>query len=283
MEVVLEPDEVDADLVVAMAGATVPTDATAVAGLDRAALAQTNWEMFQLYAATLGRRESPPTLVLQSNPVETGVAVFSEHLPRHRVLGAAGVSDSGRFAAEIAADLGRHRYDVRAMTLGQHGDHVVPLWSHVDVRGIDPEQVVAYVAQVRRGRDLADLPDEIRSGKAQMLELIRAGQIEQALRFVDSLPPDTRSAVKPFFIHFTAGRTTEAVTAFSAAWITRQIMLGIPTTVSAQVRLDGEFLGLEGVTSVPVILSPNGWSDTASLDLADDEAALLRRAVAAAA
>lgn len=283
MEVVLEPDEVDADLVVMMAGATVPTDATELAGLDRAVLAQANREMFQRYAAALGRRDAPATVVVQSNPVETGVAVFSQHLPRHRVLGAAGLSDTGRFAAEVAADLGRHRYDVRAWVLGQHGDHVVPLWSQLAVRGLDDEQVADYVARVRRGRSLSDLPDEIREGKARMLELIRAGEVVAAQRFVAALPADTRSAVKPFFIHFTAGRTTEAVTAFSAAWITRQIMVGVPMMISAQVRVEGEFLGLAGVTSAPVILSPNGWSRTVAMDLADDEVDLLHRALTAAA
>ena len=49
--------------------------------------------------------------------------------------------------------------------------------------------------------------------------------------------------------------------------------------VSAQVRLEGDFHELHGVTGVPLILSPTGWSRTVSMDLAEDELELLSAAV----
>ncbi len=48
---------------------------------------------------------------------------------------------------------------------------------------------------------------------------------------------------------------------------------------SAQVRLEGDFHELHGVTAVPLILSPTGWSRTVAMDLAEDELDLLSASV----
>ena len=76
--------------------------------------------------------------------------------------------------------------------------------------------------------------------------------------------------MKPFFTHFTAG---------AAAWLVSMLINGFPLMVSAQVRLEGEFHDLHGVTAVPVILSPTGWSRTVAMDLADDEFTALAAAM----
>jgi malate dehydrogenase len=44
-------------------------------------------------------------------------------------------------SAEIAADLGIRRPQVAIPMLGQHGDHVVPAWSLLEVRGEDPARL----------------------------------------------------------------------------------------------------------------------------------------------
>lgn len=277
MEIVFDPEDIDADLVVMMAGATISTDPDAP--VDRAALAQRNEQIFRDYAQALADHERKPLVVVQSNPVELGVRVFSEHLPRHRVLGAAGFSDTLRFSREIGVDLGVPRSAVRAGVLGQHGDFLVPCWSQVQVRGVSDERLAQYIADVRRGRDLADLPEEIRSAKAQMLALVRSGDVKGAYAYVESLPADVRFAVKPFFTHFTAGRTTEAATAHAVAWLVSVIMHSFPMAVSAQVQLEGEWQDLRGVTAAPVMLGPSGWSAVLRPRINADEIALLQRAV----
>jgi malate dehydrogenase len=282
MQVVLAAEEIKADLVVMMAGATISTDPNDLANMDRSALTAINDEIFTTYATELGTRADPPIVLVQSNPVEHAVAIFSQHLPRRRVLGAAGLSDSTRFRLEVARDLGLHRADVRAMVLGQHGDFTVPIWSHVLARGVSDDELTNYIAQVRAGRELADLPDEIRSAKATMLDMIYRGEITAAHAFVSDLPADVRFAVLPFFIHYTAGRTTEGATAHSAAVFTERILTGTPQVVSAQVRLAGDFLDLHGVTAIPVITAPTGWTQPVATELAEDEKLLLQRAVAAA-
>ena len=75
------------------------------------------------------------------------------------------------------------------------------------------------VARILAGRTLADFPQEVRTAKSQMLKLVQNGQVEEAYTLVQSLSPDLRAAVKPFFTHFTAGRTTEMATAHAVVEI----------------------------------------------------------------
>ncbi|MGE0040420.1 MAG: malate dehydrogenase [Vicinamibacterales bacterium] len=282
IEVVIEPSGIDVELVVMLAGATISTDPKAP--VDRAALGHTNYRMFIDYADALaGRAGGPPTVIVQSNPVELGVQVFAGRLGRHRVLGAGAWSDTLRLRAEIAADLGVDRPQVRAMMFGQHGDHAVPAWSQVRVRGVADADTDAFVARARNGRALASLPDEVRAHKTTMLDLVRGGRVHDAYRLVQALPPDLRAVVKPFFTHFTAGRTTEIATAHAVADIVAAMVTGDQRALPAQVALDGEWLGLHGVAGAPVILSPDGWEHIYPLDLAADEVASVTAAVEAVA
>ena len=278
IEVVLEPSAVDADLVVMLAGVTIATDPNA--SVDRVALGHTNRQMFVEYADALAARPGlPPVVIVQSNPVELGVQVFAERLGRQRVLGAGAWSDTLRLRAEIAAELGVRRPQVQASMLGQHGDNVVPIWSQIKVRGVDPVEVDALVQRARSGRTLADFPQEVSVQKTRMLDLVRGGQVHDAYALVQSLSPDLRAVVKPFFTHFTAGRTTEMATAHAVAEIVAALVSGEQKVLPSQVALDGEWLNLHGVVAVPVILTSNGWENVNRLELAADEVEALIRAV----
>lgn len=117
------------------------------------------------------------------------------------------------------------------------------MWSQLQVRGVAASEVTALVQRIRAGRTLADFPNEVRTHKARMLDLVRSGQVHDAYALVQSLPPDLRAAVKPFFTHFTAGRTTEIVTAYAVAEIVAALVAGEQRALPAQVLLDGEWLG----------------------------------------
>ena len=266
---------VDADLVVMMAGATVTRETK-----DRAALAETNRRIFAEVAEAVGRMTGEPMVVVQSNPVELAVAAFTRYLPRHRVLGAAAWSDSLRFRRELAADLGVRRPMVDAQMWGQHGDHLVPIWSRVSARGVSEQQVADAIGAARDGRSLADLPEEIAASRGRMLETINDGDVRGAFEFVQTQPADIRAAIKPFFTHFTAGQTTELATAHAVVDIIGYLANGQQTTIPAQVVLDGEFQGLVGPLAVPVLLDPRGWSQVVDEPVADDEQAALMAASA---
>jgi malate dehydrogenase len=277
LEVVLDPSEINADIVVMMAGQTVSADPGAPT--DRAELGSRNADIFSHYAEILAQRDDKPIVVIQSNPVELAVEIFAEQLGDHHVLAAAGWSDSKRFSREVGRDLGLPRHRVQGFVVGQHGNHLVPVWSLLTARGVTAETLAETVAQIRAGRELADLPGEIADGRTHMLDMVRRGDVADAFAYVESLPADLRAFIKPFFTHFTAGRTTEAVTAQAAVDIVDTLVHGDARVYPAQVRLTGQFHDLVGVTAVPVILGPGGWSAVVDVHLADDEMAALRQAV----
>ena len=64
------------------------------------------------------------------------VAMKATGLPRHRVIGMAGVLDAARFRSFIALELNVSVEDVNAFVLGGHGDTMVPLARYSTVAGI---------------------------------------------------------------------------------------------------------------------------------------------------
>lgn len=277
IELVYEPDGVDADIVVMLAGSTVPTDAHADA--DRTKLARNNLAVFARYADALGQSEQRPLVLVQSNPVELGVAVFARALDRRRVVGVGAHSDTMRFRRELADSHGVDRSEVHALVLGQHGDHLVPVWSATRFAGLDPAENRSAIEQHRIGRSLGDLPAEIIEHRAALLTMVADAQVHEAFGRVAQLPPDLRAALKPFLVHFTAGHTTEIVTAHAVAEVLAVALEGRTEPLALQVALAGEFHDLQGVAAVPVLFGRNGWSGVAELELADDELRLLRRAI----
>jgi len=73
-----------------------------------------------------------------SNPVDilTHLAVQRLGLPWQQVIGLGTMLDSTRFSSLIAEALGLPPTQVKALTLGEHGDSMVPIWSSSCVNGL---------------------------------------------------------------------------------------------------------------------------------------------------
>ncbi|MEX0767695.1 MAG: hypothetical protein WD029_04410, partial [Microthrixaceae bacterium] len=128
---------------------------------------------------------------------------------------------------------------------------------------------------------LSDLPQEIATERSAMLQLIRAGRIQDAYELVSALPADLRVGVKPFFTAFTSGRTTEIVTAHAASDIVAAIIEGTSLNLSAQVANGGGWNNLCAPVAAPVVLGVSGWQQRADLSLAEDELEAISAADAA--
>jgi malate dehydrogenase len=84
------------------------------------------------------RDASPQAIVIVvSNPLDemTFLAAEVTGFPRERVMGMAGTLDSARLRFFIAEELGVSPSKVEAMTLGSHGESMVPLPGHATVDG----------------------------------------------------------------------------------------------------------------------------------------------------
>lgn len=276
IEVGTDVAQTNADLVVMMAGATVTRETS-----DRAVLAATNRKIFAEATSDITRMSNEPTVIVQSNPVELALQMISEAVPRHRILGAAAWSDSLRFRRELAADLYVTRPKVYAQMWGQHGDHLVPIWSGIQAPTVSDQRLADVIGSARHNRTLADLPAEIIAARGRALSLIESGKVADSYQFIQQQPADIRAAIKPFFTHFTAGHTTELATAHAVVDIADMVLGGQRRAVPAQILLDGEHWGIHGVAAVNVLTSPAGWSQVVVEDIADDEQAALNRAAKA--
>ncbi len=270
IEIGFDVAETEADLVVMMAGATLTKETK-----NRAALADINRRIFAEVAEGVSRLSQSVIVVVQSNPVELAVNAFAEVLPRQQIIGAGAWSDSLRFRRELARDLGVRRSMVSAEVWGQHGDHEVPIWSKVRVRGVAEQRLADVIGAAREGRALSELAGEIGDVREVVLAKVNDGKIEEAFDFIQQKPADIRAAVKPFFTHFTAGRTTELATAHAVVDLVEVIAHGNHVVCPAQIILEGEMGGLTGPIAVPTVIGQSGWTTVVETQIAPDEAEAL--------
>lgn len=263
ISVAFSPEEVRADVIIFLAGPSIPHDPNVAR--TRQDLAMQTLPIFQEWAFGLAKHGTGRELVLvQSNPVELGVQVLSDALGRHRVLGAAAYNDSLRFRREIANEADVSRRDVAGFVLGQHGPQIMPVWSQVHIRGWAPERTQEFISEQTAGLTLEGLSERITEAAETLLTLIRSQDSDACVDFLETLPIDTRIAVKPFFVHY-SGRTTAVVTAHSIVELTRAVAQAESVIVPAQVCLDNDLPGFTAPVAVPIVLMPDHWRFASSV------------------
>jgi malate dehydrogenase len=110
-----------------------------------------------------------------TNPLDAMVWALREFsgLPHHKVVGMAGVLDSGRFRHFLSLEFGVSMRDVTAFVLGGHGDTMVPLTRYSTVAGIPLPDLV------KMGWTTQDKLDAIvqrtRDGGAEIVGLLKTG------------------------------------------------------------------------------------------------------------
>jgi malate dehydrogenase len=122
----------DSDVVVITSG--VPRKP----GMSRDDLLQVNYKIMQAVTEQVVKYSPNCIIVPVANPLDAMCqAVYRlSKFPRERVVGMAGVLDSARMRAFIAAELNVSVQSVHAFVLGGHGDTMVPLPRYSTVAGI---------------------------------------------------------------------------------------------------------------------------------------------------
>jgi malate dehydrogenase len=94
-------------------------------------------------------------------------------LPKHMVVGMAGVLDSARFRFFLADEFDVSVEDVTAFVLGGHGDSMVPLVRYSTVAGIPLPDLVKmkWTTQAR----LDEIVQRTRDGGAEIVNLLKSG------------------------------------------------------------------------------------------------------------
>ena len=162
-------DIAGADVVIVTAG--VPRKP----GMSRDDLLEINLKVMEQVGAGIAKYAPEAFVICITNPLDAMVWALQKFsgLPSNRVVGMAGVLDSGRFRHFIAEELGVSVEDVTAFVLGGHGDTMVPLPRYSTVAGIPLTDVVKMGWMSKE--KLEAIIQRTRDGGAEIVGLLKTG------------------------------------------------------------------------------------------------------------
>lgn len=139
-------------------------------GMSRMDLLGVNAKIVKSVTEEIVRYSPDCVIVVVTNPLDqmTTLAAEVSGFPKGRVLGQAGMLDSARFANFIAEAAGVDILDVKAVTLGSHGETMVPVPSMCTV-GETP------IASVLSTDQIDELVEKTRNGGAEIVAYLKTG------------------------------------------------------------------------------------------------------------
>jgi malate dehydrogenase len=139
-------------------------------GMSRMDLLEVNAKIVRQVAENVAKYAPNAVLIVVSNPLDemTALAQLATGFPKQRVMGQAGVLDSARFAHFVAEALRVPVGSVRTLTLGSHGETMVPVPSRCTVDG-KPLSDVLDAAKIE------ELVQRTRNGGAEIVGLLKTG------------------------------------------------------------------------------------------------------------
>jgi malate dehydrogenase len=98
----------------------------------------------------------------------TALAQIATGFPHNRVMGQAGMLDTARFTHFVAEKLRVPISTVKTLTLGSHGETMVPVPSRCTVDG---KALSSFLSE----QEIAELVDRTRNGGAEVVALLKTG------------------------------------------------------------------------------------------------------------
>jgi malate dehydrogenase len=214
-------------------------------GMSRMDLLTDNAKIVGGVARKIADSSPDAVVIVVSNPLDEMTALFQKvsGFPTARVMGQAGMLDTARFQDKVAEKLGTSPLSVEAITLGSHGDTMVPVPSKVTVDG-------KPLSELLSAEEIEELVQATRDGGAEVVALLKTGSAyyapsSAAAKMVEAVAKDTKE-VMPV-----------------CAWVT------------GEYGISDVYLG------VPAKLGSGGVEEVVELDLSEDEVANLRTAAEA--
>ncbi|ROO51741.1 malate dehydrogenase (NAD) [Micromonospora sp. Llam0] len=214
-------------------------------GMSRMDLLEVNAKIVRGVAENIARYAPDAVVIVVSNPLDemTALAQIATGFPRNRVLGQAGMLDTARFSHFVAETLAVPVATVRTLTLGSHGDTMVPVPSRCTVNG-------KPLTELLPADKIEELVVRTRNGGAEVVALLKTGSAYYA--------PSAAAA-----------RMAKAVAEDSGA------VMPVCAWVTGEYGIDGVYLGVEAE------LGANGVRRVVTTDLTDTELAALKEAAEA--
>lgn len=204
-------------------------------GMSRMDLLEVNAGIVSAVTKSLAAVSPNAVLVVVSNPLDemTALAAKVSGFAPEKVMGQAGMLDTARFKNFVSEKAGVAPGEVEALTLGSHGDTMVPVPSLVKVSG-------KALADVFTSEEIEDLVQKTRDGGAEIVGLLKTGSAyyapsSAAAKMVEAIATDSKEQMPV------------------CAW------------VSGQYGISDVYLG------VPAVIGAGGVEKIVELDLSADE------------
>ena len=209
-------------------------------GMSRDDLLGINLKIIRSVAEGIKANCPDAFVICISNPLDAMVYELKKvsGLPRERVVGMAGVLDSGRFQAFLAREAGVSVKDVRTMVLGGHGDTMVPVLSYCTVNGVPVTQLVA-------ADKLEAIIDRTRKGGGEIVGLM--------------------------------GTSAFYAPASAAIQMAEAFLRDEKRLIPAAAFLQGEYGYNDLYMGVPVVIGANGVEKVVTVNLNESEKAMLAK------
>jgi len=224
-------------------------------GMSRDDLISVNSKIMTSVAEGIKQYAPKAFVIVISNPLDAMVTLCQRitGFPHHMVVGQAGVLDSARFAAFIAWELGVSVKDVTAVTLGGHGDDMVPLVRYTSVCGVPVMELLEQKYGAEKAAEcMAAMVKRTRGAGGEVVALLKTGSAFYS-------PASSAIAMAESFL-----KDSKRV---------------LPTCVF----LNGEF-GVKGLyVGVPVVIGAGGAEKILQLKLNAEEQAMMDKSVKAVA
>ncbi|MFY9326148.1 MAG: malate dehydrogenase [Candidatus Nanopelagicales bacterium] len=154
----------DSDIVVITAG--LPRKP----GMSRMDLIDTNAKIVRQVSENVAKHAANAVVIVVSNPLDemTALAQIATGFEKSKVLGQAGMLDTARFSNFVAEKLSVPVGEVKTLTLGSHGDTMVPVPSQSSVNGKPLSEVLGEA-------EVEELVERTRNGGAEVVALLKTG------------------------------------------------------------------------------------------------------------
>ncbi len=214
-------------------------------GMSRMDLLETNAKIVRGVAENIAKHSPNAVIIVVSNPLDemTALAQIASKFPHNRVMGQAGMLDTARFTHFVAEELNLAVGSVRTLTLGSHGDTMVPVPSRCTVDG-------KPLSDVLSAEKIEELVVRTRNGGAEVVALLKTGSAYYA--------PSAAAA-----------RMAKAVIEDSGA------IMPVCAWVDGEYGIQGVYLGVEAE------IGKNGVRKVVETALTDSEIASLKEAAEA--
>ena len=154
----------DSDVVVITAG--LPRKP----GMSRMDLIGINAGIVRGVAENIAKHSPNAVIIVVSNPLDemTALTQLATKFSYNKVIGQAGMLDTARFTNFVAEKCGVEISKVKTLTLGSHGETMVPVPSQCTVNG-------KVLSEVLSANEIAELVDKTRNGGAEIVALLKTG------------------------------------------------------------------------------------------------------------